>query len=154
MGTFNSGRVAAGRCVGNWEESVGTRCRQSGRFTLMKECACQADTNAPQEDGSYVMYYTDGLIDRPQSHCLGVATSASIMGPYIPQSTPWACPDPTTQGGAIDPMGSSMSQLASDMSFIRSTATRSATAAAATMPSPRSCQLRYCFRKSAQTEFR
>ena len=51
------------------------------------------------------MYYTDALVDRPASHCLGVATSKSIMGPYVPQQTPWACPDPTKKGGAIDPDG-------------------------------------------------
>lgn len=51
------------------------------------------------------MYYTDALASSPRSHCLGVATSNSIMGPYTPQPTPWACPDPTTLGGAIDPDG-------------------------------------------------
>ena len=51
------------------------------------------------------MYYTDSLRDQPRSHCLGVATSKNIVGPYTPQQSPWACPDPTTQGGAIDPDG-------------------------------------------------
>lgn len=52
-----------------------------------------------------MMYYTDALVRRPASHCLGVATSQTIMGPYTPLEQPWACPDPNTIGGAIDPDG-------------------------------------------------
>ena len=63
------------------------------------------NTNPTQEDGTYVMYYTDALASRPQSHCVGVATSHTIMGPYTPQPNAWACPDPATLGGAIDPDG-------------------------------------------------
>ena len=51
------------------------------------------------------MYYTDALKHRPASHCLGVAASQSIAGPYVPRQKPWICPDPATQGGAIDPDG-------------------------------------------------
>jgi hypothetical protein len=52
-----------------------------------------------------VMYYTDALAGRPGSHCVGAATSKTIMGPYTPLEYPWACPDPATMGGAIDPDG-------------------------------------------------
>ena len=82
---------------------MGARCRQSGKSSFMD--GSLNETNNLQEDGSYVMYYTDNLVNRPGSHCLGVATSKTIMGPYVPLETPWACPDPATQGGAIDPDG-------------------------------------------------
>jgi hypothetical protein len=52
-------------------------------------------------DGSYVLYYSG---HRPQGkHCVGVARSRTIMGPYKPDSKPWECP--LTIGGAIDPSG-------------------------------------------------
>lgn len=46
------------------------------------------------------MYYADELVGNPAHHCIGVATSKNILGPYTPQDTPWACP--IDQGGAID----------------------------------------------------
>ena len=50
------------------------------------------------------MYYTAATKARTDLHCLGVATSSSIGGPYRPTSdNPWVCP--TSQGGAIDPAG-------------------------------------------------
>lgn len=57
------------------------------------------------KDGSYVMYYTAALKSNPKLHCLGVATSATVLGPFKPtdMTTPWICP--TAQGGAIDPAG-------------------------------------------------
>lgn len=49
------------------------------------------------------MYYADEIVGNPAHHCLGVATSNNILGPYIPNDTPWACP--IDQGGAIDADG-------------------------------------------------
>jgi beta-xylosidase len=46
------------------------------------------------------MYYADELVGNPAHHCIGVATSKNILGPYTPNDTPWACP--IDQGGAID----------------------------------------------------
>lgn len=49
------------------------------------------------------MYFsaTDSASGR---HCVGVATSSTIEGPYTSDETAaWACP--TSQGGAIDPSG-------------------------------------------------
>lgn len=55
-------------------------------------------------DGSFVMYYTAALKSKTNLHCLGVATSKHVQGPYKDSSsTPWVCP--TAQGGAIDPSG-------------------------------------------------
>ena len=49
------------------------------------------------------MYYSDEIATAPAHHCVGVATSNTITGPYTPMSTPFACP--LAQGGAIDPDG-------------------------------------------------
>lgn len=55
-------------------------------------------------DGSFVMYYTAATNQDPSKHCLGVATSKSVQGPYTPTSDqPWVCP--LSQGGAIDVSG-------------------------------------------------
>ena len=56
-------------------------------------------------DGTFVMYYTDATSWSPAHHCLGVATSKNITGPYMPSDQPWVCPDVHTLGGAIDPDG-------------------------------------------------
>jgi Glycosyl hydrolases family 43 len=57
------------------------------------------------DDGTFVMYYTDGTSWSPAHHCLGVATSKSVTGPYVPSDQPWACPEIHSLGGAIDPDG-------------------------------------------------
>jgi len=55
------------------------------------------------DNGTFLMYYADEPISKPAHHCLGVATSTSVLGPYTPGPQPWACP--LTVGGAIDPDG-------------------------------------------------
>lgn len=57
------------------------------------------------EDGTFVLYYAGEIKASPNHHCIGAATATSVMGPYTPQATPFACPDPATLGGAIDPDG-------------------------------------------------
>ncbi|KIV85148.1 hypothetical protein PV11_00880 [Exophiala sideris] len=57
------------------------------------------------DDGSFVLYYADVPTWAPQHHCVGAATSKNITGPYVPLSQPFACPNITTKGGAIDPDG-------------------------------------------------
>ncbi|RMZ83538.1 hypothetical protein DV738_g1085, partial [Chaetothyriales sp. CBS 135597] len=56
-------------------------------------------------DGTFVLYYTDEPIWSPAHHCLGVATSSNVTGPYVPSDQPLACPDVDAVGGAIDPDG-------------------------------------------------
>ncbi|RMD43512.1 hypothetical protein DV735_g1648, partial [Chaetothyriales sp. CBS 134920] len=56
-------------------------------------------------DGTFVLYYTDEPFWSPAHHCLGVATSRNVTGPYVPSDQPLACPDVDTIGGAIDPDG-------------------------------------------------
>ncbi|RMZ89210.1 hypothetical protein DV736_g3563, partial [Chaetothyriales sp. CBS 134916] len=56
-------------------------------------------------DGTFVLYYTDEPSWSPAHHCLGVATSDKVTGPYVPSDQPLACPDVESLGGAIDPDG-------------------------------------------------
>lgn len=49
------------------------------------------------------MYYADNLVGNEAHHCVGVATSQTVLGPYTPVGTPFACP--IEQGGAIDADG-------------------------------------------------
>ncbi|KAI1201431.1 glycoside hydrolase family 43 protein [Nemania serpens] len=51
--------------------------------------------------GTFVMYYT--AWKKGGTHCIGVATSASVTGPYKPQSQPLICND--AGGGVIDAAG-------------------------------------------------
>lgn len=84
----------------------------SGQDALPKLPAW-VDANSPRvwapdvvqlSNGSFVMYYTAAYKSNTALHCLGVAVSSKVQGPYVPISdTPWACP--TGQGGAIDPAG-------------------------------------------------
>ncbi|PFH59602.1 hypothetical protein XA68_12119 [Ophiocordyceps unilateralis] len=55
------------------------------------------------DDGSYVMYFSGQLVNNPDHHCVGAATSRSILGPYTPQSQAFACD--LSVGGQIDPSG-------------------------------------------------
>ncbi|KAL4803054.1 glycosyl hydrolase [Aspergillus unguis] len=56
------------------------------------------------DDGRYVMYYSARPREQDSKHCLGVATSSSIDGPYTPiDGDAFACP--LDQGGAIDAAG-------------------------------------------------
>lgn len=61
--------------------------------------------NVVQNDfGQWVMYYSASLNYAHTFHCIGVATSSTIEGPYTPYgSNPLLCP--ITQGGAIDASG-------------------------------------------------
>lgn len=54
------------------------------------------------DDGSYIMYFSGEVPDSHQ-HCIGVARSESIAGPYVPEPVPWVCPQ--DEGGAIDAAG-------------------------------------------------
>lgn len=55
-------------------------------------------------DGRYVLFYSgESTAGTPGQHCVGTATSGSILGPYTASSQPLSCP--LDQGGAIDPAG-------------------------------------------------
>ncbi|MCJ1317941.1 hypothetical protein MMC15_003268 [Xylographa vitiligo] len=55
------------------------------------------------DDGSFVMYYSARHAIKSKHHCVGVATSNNVTGPYTPQALPVVCP--LSAGGAIDPDG-------------------------------------------------
>ncbi|KAH8683112.1 glycosyl hydrolase [Tricladium varicosporioides] len=57
-----------------------------------------------QKIGSqYVLYYSATSTLQTSKHCVGAATSTTVLGPYAAIDTPIACPLNT--GGAIDPAG-------------------------------------------------
>ncbi|KAF5385293.1 hypothetical protein D9615_000937 [Tricholomella constricta] len=53
--------------------------------------------------GSFVMYYSATSAQDPSAHCVGVATSATVRGPYQPLATPFVCH--LNLGGSIDAAG-------------------------------------------------
>lgn len=56
------------------------------------------------DDGSFVLYFSAPTYSEGIFHCIGVAVSESVLGPYESISdVPFACP--LAQGGAIDPSG-------------------------------------------------
>lgn len=57
----------------------------------------------PQDDGSFVMYFSATTTQDLSKHCIGAATSPTIEGPYTPINGTIACP--IDQGGAIDASG-------------------------------------------------
>lgn len=55
-------------------------------------------------DNSFAMYYSAALQSNSGIHCLGLARSTTVTGPYNDSSTePWICPEDA--GGAIDAAG-------------------------------------------------
>lgn len=46
------------------------------------------------------MYYSGASASSPAHHCIGIARSNTIIGPYTCDPTPIVCP--LAQGGAID----------------------------------------------------
>ncbi|KAG6812434.1 hypothetical protein H0H92_002900 [Tricholoma furcatifolium] len=54
-------------------------------------------------DGSFVLYYAATNGANTTSHCVGVATSSTISGPYTPQDDAFICHPEL--GGAVDPAG-------------------------------------------------
>jgi len=53
------------------------------------------------DDGKFVMYYSATAMASPGGahHCVGAATSDTILGPYVPLNDSLVCP--LAQGGAI-----------------------------------------------------
>lgn len=56
----------------------------------------------PESQGLYIMTYSGELASDSPHHCIGIATSHNIAGPYTPHDTPVICPDAASTGGAID----------------------------------------------------
>ncbi|KAF8079291.1 glycosyl hydrolase [Lyophyllum atratum] len=54
-------------------------------------------------DGSFVMYYSATSAQDPSAHCVGVATSPTVRGPYTPLANPFVCH--LDLGGSIDAAG-------------------------------------------------
>ncbi|CAN8096711.1 unnamed protein product [Discula destructiva] len=75
----------------------------SGSWTTGKDnWAPDVKRMPPTNSGRYIMTYSGELASDSVHHCIGIATSSSITGPYTPQDGPVICPDVSTTGGAID----------------------------------------------------
>lgn len=55
---------------------------------------------AKNKNGQFVLHYSAAVKGSPGKHCVGAAIASQPQGPYVPQTTPLACP--LSQGGAID----------------------------------------------------
>lgn len=86
--------------LGQWEILPGYDALEHKAWTLGEH------TWAPDvrelSDGSYILYFS-GQIPGSHQHCIGVARSDTILGPYKPDPEPWVCP--REEGGAIDASG-------------------------------------------------
>ncbi|KAI0130046.1 glycosyl hydrolase [Xylariales sp. AK1849] len=89
--------------------------KQSGPWTLLNNdllpdggpWTTSENTWAPDvhrlNNGSYVMYFSGEVKNNTAHHCVGTATSNSILGPYTPSKVPFDCN--LSIGGSIDPSG-------------------------------------------------
>lgn len=56
----------------------------------------------PQSESLYIMTYSAEVSANNAHHCIGIATSHNIAGPYTAQDSSVICPDIASTGGAID----------------------------------------------------
>ncbi|KAE8374928.1 putative arabinan-endo 1,5-alpha-L-arabinase [Aspergillus bertholletiae] len=56
-----------------------------------------------RNDGIFVLYYSAATSGPKSKHCIGAATSSSVIGPYSPEKDVLACDK--SKGGAIDAAG-------------------------------------------------
>lgn len=92
-------QVATSANFVNWDLTSQDALPNAGKWTT--NAFVWAPDVVKLDDGTYLMYYTAQVPDH--LHCIGVATSSTVAGPYEPQDQPIVCP--TDQGGAIDPEG-------------------------------------------------
>ncbi|KAH9908491.1 glycoside hydrolase family 43 protein [Xylariomycetidae sp. FL2044] len=72
-----------------------------GSWVDPRNTAIWAPDVQKNDAGVYVMYYT--AQQNGGSHCIGVATSTTAIGPFTPTNSPLLCD--TAGGGVIDPSG-------------------------------------------------
>ena len=83
---------------------LGARCEPVGMIALRCVRGCDADMKWTDYDGSFAMYYSPALQSNDAVHCLGLARSLNVEGPYNDSSTAsFICPEDA--GGAIDAAG-------------------------------------------------
>ena len=69
-----------------------------------KDASVWAPNVIQNDAGEWVLYYAASSAAKPALHCVGVAVSSDVQGPYIPVGDqPLICP--MSQGGAIDASG-------------------------------------------------
>ena len=92
-------QVATSTDFKNWTRHTAEMLPKTGNWTS-KTPIVWAPFVAKRDDGKYIMYYSARNEKTPKYHCVGVAESNKITGPYIPHDQPFVCP--LKQGGAID----------------------------------------------------
>jgi len=69
-----------------------------------KDASVWAPNVIQNDQGQWVLYYSASTAANPALHCVGVAVSTNVQGPYVAVgSQPIICP--LAQGGAIDASG-------------------------------------------------
>jgi beta-xylosidase len=83
---------------------MGSRCLTTGGSFVSIYESLFTDFHV-QDDGTFIMYYSATAAARPDGskHCVGAATSPTILGPYTALAEALFCP--LSRGGAIDASG-------------------------------------------------
>ncbi|KAI9672236.1 MAG: hypothetical protein M1831_002050 [Alyxoria varia] len=92
-------QVATSKDFKNWTRHTDEMLPKTGEWTH-KQPITWAPYVAKHGDGKYIMYYSARTKKNGKYHCVGVAESDKIMGPYVPHKKPFVCP--LKEGGAID----------------------------------------------------
>ncbi|KAI1177901.1 glycoside hydrolase family 43 protein [Nemania sp. FL0916] len=93
--------VATSSDANSWTLTTTDALPDPGAWVDSSDRGIWAPDVQKNDAGTYVMYYTGHKSGG--THCIGVATSATAIGPFKPQSTPLICND--AGGGVIDPAG-------------------------------------------------
>ena len=90
--------------ISNWTYHDGIDALPNpGKWTAtkLKDTQVWAPSVMETISGSFIMYYSALSATHTRLHCVGAATSPTIMGPYTPHDEPMICG--FDKGGAIDP---------------------------------------------------
>ncbi|RYC61857.1 hypothetical protein CHU98_g4362 [Xylaria longipes] len=85
----------------SWALTGGDALPNPGSWVDANDRGIWAPDVQKNDAGTYVMYYTARRSGG--AHCIGVATSATALGPFTPQAQPFICND--AGGGTIDASG-------------------------------------------------
>ncbi|KAI1848713.1 hypothetical protein JX266_005572 [Neoarthrinium moseri] len=103
-GTSSNGKkvpVATSNDALSWTLTGNDALPNVGSWVDSGDTAIWAPDVQKNDAGTYVMYYT--AHQSGGTHCIGVATSSTAIGPFTPQANPLICD--TAGGGAIDASG-------------------------------------------------
>ncbi|KAF1810237.1 Arabinanase/levansucrase/invertase [Eremomyces bilateralis CBS 781.70] len=93
-------QMARSRDFDKWERIVDDALPDLPRWVNLPMPFVWAPSVTCLDNGTYILYYAASMASDPRFHCIGVASSDNITGPYDPDPEPWACA--LERGGAID----------------------------------------------------